>query len=76
MSLLLVKDCSSFVPLKDGTMRGEEKFCDLSFQCKQTGMKSEYVEMVLKNGEVVYDFLCTGCKIESLEENIEQVKAT
>lgn len=75
MELLLVKDCASFVPLKDGTIRGEEKYCDLSFQCKQVGMKSEYVEIVLENGETVYDFLCTGCKIKDSEENKEFIKA-
>lgn len=76
MGLLLVKDCVSFIPLKDGTTRGEEKYCDLSFKCKQVGMKSEYVEITDVNGVVSCDFLCTGCKIESLEENIEQVKTT
>lgn len=74
--LLLTKDCVSFVALKDGSLRGDEKYCDLSFQCKQTGMSSEYVEITLKNGEVVYDFLCTGCKIEDSEENKEFIKAT
>jgi hypothetical protein len=39
-------------------------------------MKSEYVEMTDADGIVSYDFLCTGCKIESLEENAEQTKAT
>ena len=76
MSLLLVKSCVNFVPLKDGTIRGDEKYCDLSFQCKQEGMKSEYVEITDVNGIVSCDFLCTGCKIESLEENTEQIKAT
>jgi len=73
--LLLVKDCASFVPLKDGTINGEEKYCDLSFQCKQVGMKSEYVKIVSPEGEVAYDFLCTGCKIENKEENKELIKA-
>ena len=76
MSLLLIKDCVSFIPLQDGTTRGEEKYCDLSFQCKQTGMKSEYVEITDVNGVVSYDFLCTGCKIEDNEENREFIKAT
>jgi hypothetical protein len=76
MGLLLIKDCASFVPLKDGTVRGEEKYCDLSFWCKQTGMKSEYVEVVFGEGEVTYDFLCTGCKIEDSEENKDLIKAT
>jgi hypothetical protein len=76
MSLLLVKSCVSFIPLQDGTIRGDEKYCNLSFQCRQAGMKSEYVEMTDADGIVSYDFLCTGCKIESLEENAEQTKAT
>lgn len=76
MSLLLVKSCVSFIPLQDGTIRGDEKYCNLSFQCKQTGMKSEYVEIINDDGSVSYDFLCTGCKIENLEENLEQIKAT
>ena len=76
MEVLLTKDCSSFVPLRDGTLRGDEKYCDLSFQCKQMGMKSEYVELTDASGAVYYDFLCTGCKIEDLEENKEQIKAT
>lgn len=76
MSLILVKDCPSFVPLKDGTIHGDEKYCDLSFKCTQTGMKSEYVKIVAADGTVSYDFLCTGCKIENLEENKEQIKAT
>lgn len=74
--LLLTKDCVDFVPLKDGTVHGDEKYCDLSFKCKQTGMRSEYVEITLKNSEVIYDFLCTGCKIEDSEENKEFTKAT
>ena len=76
MPLLLVKDCVSFVPLQDGTFRGDEKYCNLSFECRQIGMKSEYVELTDVNGVISYDFLCTGCKIENLEENKEQIKAT
>ena len=75
MKLLLIKDCPNFIALRDGTWHGDEKYCDLSFQCKQAGMKSEYVEITDGNGIASYDFLCTGCKIESLEENLEQVKA-
>ena len=75
MELLLVKDCSSFVPLKDGTFRGDENYCDLSFKCKQTGMVSKYVEILLPDGEVVYEFLCTGTKVKD-KEDLELDKAT
>jgi len=74
MSLILVKSCPSFIPLKDGTILGEEKFCDLSFQCKQTGMISKYVKIVMPDGEEVYEFLCTGNKVKN-KEDLELDKA-
>ena len=40
---VLSKDCLDFVALKDGTVAGEKKYCDLSFQCKQLGYKTEFV---------------------------------
>jgi hypothetical protein len=73
-SFLLVKSCISFVPLKDGTFAGDERYCDLSFQCKQTGMISKYVKIVMPNGEEVYEFLCTGDKVKS-KEDLELDKA-
>ena len=58
---ILVKDCADFVPLDDGTIIGDKKYCNLSFQCKQLGMYSEYCEFYDKNGVVVIrDYLCTG----------------
>ena len=75
MSLKIPRDCVSFVPLEDGTLCKEWGYCNLSFQCKQTGMKSKYVKMITKDGEEVYDFLCTGMKIENKEENTELIKA-
>lgn len=75
MGLLLIKDCPSFIPLKDGTILGDERYCDLSFQCKQTGMISKYVEFISPEGEVVYDFLCTGNKIKDKNENLDFDKA-
>ena len=59
---ILDKDCSDFVPMKDGTIVGDKKYCDLSFQCKRLGMKSEFVKAVdPKTGEVIFhDYLCTG----------------
>jgi hypothetical protein len=75
MGLLLVKDCVSFVALKDGTINGDERYCELSFKCKQSGMASRYVEIVLPDGEVIYESLCTGMKIKN-KEDLEFDKAT
>jgi hypothetical protein len=59
---ILDKSCPDFVALKDGTISAEKKYCDLSFQCKQLGMKTEFVTAVdPKTGEVIFhDYLCTG----------------
>lgn len=59
---ILDKDCSDFQPLKDGTISKEKKYCDLSFQCKQIGMRAEFVKAIdPKTGEIIFhDYLCTG----------------
>jgi hypothetical protein len=59
---ILNKSCSDFVAMKDGTIVGEKKYCDVSFQCKQLGMKTEFVTAVdPKTGEIIFhDYLCTG----------------
>ncbi len=59
---ILDKNCADFIAMKDGTIAGEKKYCDLSFQCKQLGMKTEFVTAVdPKTGEVIFhDYLCTG----------------
>ena len=59
---ILSKDCPDYCAMKDGTITGEKKYCELSFQCKQLGMKSEFVTgLDPKTGEVVFhDYLCIG----------------
>lgn len=58
---ILKKDCPDFVPLNDGTKFGDKKYCDLSFECKQVGMVSEFVKMFNVKGELIAeDYLCTG----------------
>ena len=59
---ILDKDCPDFVALEDGTISKEKKYCDLSFQCKQIGMRAEFVTAVdPKTGEVIFhDYLCVG----------------
>ena len=61
---ILDKDCVDFIPLEDGTIHGEKKYCNLSLQCRQIGMKSDYVEFFdPKTGELVgHDYFCTGKK--------------
>lgn len=82
------KDCSDFVPLNDGTIRGDRKYCDLSKRCKQyapdvcMGYYSEYHEYhefyMDENGELhkelVHDYLCTG-NFPRWEERSEESEA-
>jgi hypothetical protein len=74
---VLDKDCPDFVPMKDGTIVGDKKYCDLSFQCKQLGMKSEFVKAVdPKTGEIIFhDYLCTG-QYAIFEERSDDEEAT
>jgi len=70
------KDCPDFVPLDDGTIKGDWKYCNLSFQCRQIGMLSDYVEFTDENGNVIArDYLCTG-KRPIWEERSEDEKAS
>ena len=65
---ILKKDCIDFIKLDDGTIIGDKKYCNLSFDCKQMGMYSEYCKFYDKDGKVVIrDYLCTG-KYVVLEE--------
>jgi hypothetical protein len=82
------KDCSDFVPLNDGTQRGDRKYCDRSKECKQydpdrcIGYYSEwheYFEFFMDadgkiQREPVHDYLCTG-NFPIWEERSEEEKA-
>ena len=69
------KDCSDFIPLNDGTIRGDRKYCNLSFECKQIGMLGQWVELD-QNGVVLSrDYLCTG-KCPIWEERSEDDNAS
>jgi hypothetical protein len=69
------KDCADFVPLKDGTFKGDKKYCNLSFQCKQIGMLGQWVEIEDKDGNIIArDYLCTG-NYAIFEERSEDEKA-
>jgi hypothetical protein len=83
---VLDKDCSSFIPLNDGTIHGEKKYCDLSHECRQfdptdnMGYCSEWQEYyefytddagkIVK--EKVCDYLCTGKKPIFEERSIDE----
>lgn len=61
---ILIKDCIDFKPLKDGTLTGDHHYCDLSLQCRQLGMKSDWYNFYdHATGEYKFDYFCTGCKV-------------
>lgn len=74
---ILDKDCLDFIPLEDGTIHGEKKYCNLSFECRQIGYKSDYVEFFdPKTGELIdHDYFCTGKK-PIFEERMLDEKAS
>ena len=56
------KDCPDFVPMEDGTKVGDPKYCNLSLECTQQSMKTDRVEIMNLQGEVINcDYFCTGC---------------
>jgi hypothetical protein len=55
------KQCPDWVPLKDGTRCGDSKYCDLSTECKQIGMKTDWYEFRNEQtNEYDFDYFCTG----------------
>ena len=73
---ILDKDCIDFIPLDDGTIIGDKKYCNRSFQCKQIGFYSEYCKFFDNKGNVVVqDYLCTG-KIVKPEEVLKDEEAS
>ena len=54
------KDCADWCPLKDGTRTGDPKYCNLSLQCKQLGMYTQWYEFTTAAGEASFDYFCTG----------------
>ena len=55
------KDCADWCPLKDGTKTGDPKYCDLSTECRQIDMKTDWYQF---RNEVTntqdFDYFCTG----------------
>jgi len=66
------KDCSDWVPLPDGTKTGDPKYCGLSRQCKQLGMKSDWYRFYdHSTGEHSFDYFCTGMYVKQEEKLID-----
>jgi hypothetical protein len=68
------KDCPDFIPLDDGTRTGEPKYCNRSFDCRQIGMKSDFVEITdLQTGDVKEtDYLCQGILFKRGEMELDE----
>ncbi len=83
------KQCEDFVPLNDGTIHGDKKYCDVSTHCRQfnpvtkMGYYSEFHEWYELytdedsnvRREKCRDYLCTG-KYPIWEERSEDSKAS
>jgi len=70
MTDILIKDCMDFIPLKDGTMTGDSHYCDLSLECKQVGMKSDWYNFYNhETGTYEFDYFCTGCYVTKENKN-------
>jgi hypothetical protein len=68
------KDCSDWAPLKDGTMLGDPKYCDLSTRCRQVGMKTDWYNFFnFETKEYDLDYFCTGffCTEENKRDDDE-----
>lgn len=65
--------CMDFIPINDGTITGDDRFCDRSLQCKQIGYRSVAISVGFIEGFDEYDLLCTGWRMEKGENSIEVI---
>jgi len=81
------KDCADFKCLKDGTIVGEYKYCDLSLHCRQIDivyggkavpMEAHYLPILDAAGNVIaHELFCTGIyDNRSLKERSEDDKVS
>jgi hypothetical protein len=73
--LKLKKDCRDFEPMDDHTVVGEWKYCAKSFDCRQIGYKSDYVQLEdPKTGKIInHEYLCCGILFQKNEMEIDEV---
>lgn len=62
------KDCMDWCPYRDGTLTGDPKYCDLSLQCKQLGMRSDWCWVKDARGQTIFDYFCTGMYLNPEKE--------
>lgn len=73
MSDILIKSCQDFIPLKDGTFHGDSKYCDLSLECKQLGMKTDWYNFFNnETKEYETDYFCTGCYVKEEQKGVDE----
>jgi hypothetical protein len=87
-SIKYKKDCCDFTPLRDGTILGDHRYCDLSLVCQQVDvlpngkvmpMEAHILPVVdLNTGEVVeHHMFCTGMHdLRPLTERTEDDKVS
>ena len=47
--------------IKRWNRTGDPKYCDLSLECRQIGMRTDWVKYRDPNtGEIMHDYFCTG----------------
>lgn len=67
------KDCQDFKPADDGTLVGDTKYCFYSFECKQIGMRSDWLTFRdNKTGEPCLDYLCTGMYATNENKSVDE----
>ena len=62
------KQCPDWCALEDGTRVGDTKYCNLSLQCKQIGMRSDWYVFRNIEGVESFDYFCTGMYIDTEKE--------
>jgi hypothetical protein len=71
---LKIERCHDFEPINDGTLTGDDRFCNLSFFCRQVMVfdgKPVNCRSVSVEIDGVEDVLCTGYPMEEGEITIE-----
>jgi hypothetical protein len=71
--IALNKDCVDWVPLNDGTNTGDSKYCNLSLQCRQLNMKSDWYEFNDPLFGNTFDYFCTGMYANKNDNQDEEV---
>lgn len=68
------KDCIDWCPLHDGTITGDTKYCNMSLQCRQIGMRSDWYKFRDTLGNESFDYFCTGMylNIEKEPTNVDE----